>query len=229
MAKLQHLQTARIGHALSSPVRLRTLNLLAQRDWSVGELAAELGESVALTSAHLRTLREACLVMYERLGRRVLYRIGGPEAILLLAALNRAASMLLPELREVVREALSDPTRLEQIDPTALADDVATGRVRLIDLRPREEFAAGRLPCARSLPFRELHTMDLDDLPHDGSVYAYCRGPWCVMAKMGVTLLNERGVPTRLLPLGVVEWQAQGMVLEREVDSASTAEQIGTK
>lgn len=166
--------------------------------------------------------------MHERLGRRVLYRISGAEAITLLSAVNRAASTLLPEMREVVREALSDPTRLEQIDPAALADDAAAGRVRLIDLRPREEFVAGRLPCARSLPFRELHAMDLDDLPRDGSVVAYCRGPWCVMAKQGVARLNEQGVPTRCLPLGVVEWQAEGMILERELDSPSTAEQMAT-
>ena len=220
MAKLVHLQTARIGQALASPVRLRALNLLAQRGWFVGELAAELGESVASTSAHLRTLREACVVMHERQGRRVLYRIAGAEAIALLSAVNRAASALLPEMREVVREALSDPTRLEPVDPSALAEDVAAGRVRLIDLRPREEFAAGRIPCATSLPFQELDSADLDDLSRDGSVAAYCRGPWCVMAERGVALLNERAVPTRLLPLGVVEWQAQGMALEREADPA---------
>ena len=228
MVKLVHLQTARIGQALASPVRLRALNLLAQRGWFVGELAAELGENVASTSAHLRTLREGCLVTHDRLGRRVLYRIGGHEVILLLAAVNRAASTLLPEMREVVREALNEPTRLEPVDLTSLAEDAAAGRVRLIDLRPHEEFAAGRIPSARSLPFRELHVMDLDDLPCDGSVVAYCRGPWCVMAKQGVAHLNEQGVPTRCLPLGVVEWQAQGMVMEHEVDSPLTAEQIAT-
>jgi len=226
MAKVVHIQTARIGQALASPVRLRALNLLAQRGWSVGELAAELGESVASTSAHLRTLREACLVIHERVGRCVLYRISGLEAIVLLSAVNRAASRLLPEIREVVREALRDPTRLESVDLAALADDVAAGRVRLIDLRPREEFASGRIPGAHSLSFKELDTADLDELPRDGSIIVYCRGPWCVMAKKGVAFLNERGVPARLLPLGVVDWQAQGMVLEHELDSASTAGQL---
>ena len=226
MAKLVYIQTARIGQALASPIRLRALNLLAQRGWPVGELAAELEESVASTSAHLRTLREACLVIHERVGRRVLYRISGIEAIVLLSAVNHAASKLLPEMREVVREALRDPTRLEAVDLGDLAEDVAAGRVRLIDLRPREEFAAGRIPGAHSLSFKELDTADLDELPRDGSIIVYCRGPWCVMAQKGVAFLNERGVPARLLPLGVVDWQAQGMVLEHEIDSASPAGQL---
>ena len=228
MPKLVHIQTARIGQALASPVRLRALNLLAQRPWPVGEIAAELGESMASASAHLRSLREACLVVHQRQGRRVMYRIAGSEAIRLLAAVNRAASALLPEMREVVREAMSDPTRMQPTDPKVLAAQVEAGEVHLVDLRPIDEYEAGRLPGARSVPLRGLDAIDLSELPSDGSVLAYGRGPWCVIARQGVMAVNERGVPARLLPLGVVEWRAAGLELEHHGAggcSASVAEE----
>ncbi len=217
MASPIHMQAAQIGHALSSPVRLRALNLLAQRPWTVGALARELGESSAATSAHLKVLRTACLVRHEKRGRQAWCRVSGPEVLDVLVAAHRAAEALLPEMQAVVREASEDPARLDAVDPRSLAEDAAAGRAVLLDLRPAEEHAAGHLPGARSLPAAEIDELPPEDLPRTGRVLAYCRGPWCVMAREGVARLRDRGVDARMLPLGVVEWQAAGLELERRV------------
>ena len=214
MTKPIHAQSARIAQALASPIRLRALNLLAQRPWPVTELALELNESVASTSAHLRTLRAACLVLDERDGRIVRYRIAGVEVTRLLAATREVAESVLPELQQLVRDAREDPSRMGRVDPAALLADVKAGRVTLVDLRPTDEYHAGHLPGSRSLPVSAIDEQRVATLPTDGSVVAYCRGPWCVLAQEGVRKLNSLRVPARLLPTGVVEWQAEGMALE---------------
>ena len=211
-----HLHTARIGQALASPQRLRALNLLAQRPRTVGDLAAELGESKASTSAHLKVLRAACLVVDERQGRQVWCRLASDKVIHLLVAARQTAEALLPELRDVVRQAAEDPEALSAVRFRQLLRDVQAGRVMLIDLRPAEEFRAGHLPGARSLPFDELNPADLKALATgDATVIAYCRGPWCVTARHGVQRLRKGGVNAKRLPAGVAEWQAQGLALER--------------
>lgn len=201
---------------LVSLVRLRALNLLAQRPWRVGELAEELGESLAATSAHLKVLRAACMVIDEKRGREVWCHVESDEVLRLLAAANRAAEALLPGLREVIREADEDPHLLPRFELKEIAEDVAEGRVTLVDLRPREEYRAGHLPGAESWPFPMLGETDLNVLRQKSGVVAYRRGPWCVMARKGVKFLNERGVPAKRLPVGIVEWRAEGLELERD-------------
>lgn len=215
MKRSHHIQIARLGQAMASPVRLRALNLLAQRAWRVSELAQELGESLAATSAHLKVLREAAMVVDEKRGREVWCRVESDEVLKLLAAAQRAAETLLPELREAAREADADPHLLKPFQLQALAEDVAQGRVTLVDLRPGEEYLAGHLPGAQSYPYPELASTDLKSLRRKRRVVAYCRGPWCLMARQGVGVLNERGIPAKRLRAGIVEWCAEGLELEK--------------
>jgi len=211
-----HQQTARLGLAISSPVRLRALNLLSQRPWRVSELAEDLGESMAATSAHLKVLRAACMVSVEKSGRDVWCQVASGEVIQLLSAAHRAAEALLPELREAAREAEEDPFLLHHLDFETLTAEVARGKATLIDLRPAREFQAGHLPGAQSWPYDTLAEAKLDALKDQPGIIGYCRGPWCLKARLGVETLNKRGIPTKRLRAGVVEWQAAGWSLTRE-------------
>lgn len=216
MSATIHQQTARLGLAISSPVRLRALNLLSQRPWRVSELAEELGESMAATSAHLKVLRAACMVSVEKSGRDVWCQVASGEVIQLLSAAHRAAEALLPELREAARETEKDPFLLQNLDFETLSAEVARKRATLIDLRPAREFQAGHLPGAQSWPYDTLAKAKLDALKNLPGIIGYCRGPWCLKAKLGVETLNKRGIPAKRLRAGVVEWQAAGLSLIRD-------------
>lgn len=216
MRRFHHDQIARIGQAMASPVRLRALNLLAQSACRVGDLARELGESVAATSAHLKVLRSAGMVVEERRGREHWLRVESPEIFGLLAAAQRAAEAVLPELREAARADEDDPFVLRNTNLRELADDVARDRVALVDLRPREEYRAGHLPGARSHPHPDFNDDDLRSLRSHDRLVAYCRGRWCQTAREGVAALNDRGLPARRLLAGVVDWRAEGLELVRE-------------
>lgn len=211
-----YLQSARIGQALASPQRLRLLNRLAQRPHTVGQLAEILGESKASTSAHLKVLRAACLVEDERRGREVWCRLASDEVAALLVKTRAVAEQLLPELGDVVRAAAVDPTVLTGATLSQVVRNARAGRVRLLDLRPADEFEAGHLPTAASLPLSLLESRSLAELRREygqGDVVAYCRGPWCVMAAEGVDRLKRAGVSVRRLPAGVTEWRAEGRKL----------------
>lgn len=215
-----HQQSARLGLAMSSPVRLRALNLLSQRPWRVSELAEELGESMATTSAHLKVLRAACMVSVEKSGRDVWCRVDSREVIQLLFSAHRAAEALLPELREAARIADRDDFLLDEVDFSALTADVARGDATLIDLRPTPEFQAGHLPGAQSWPYDTLAEAELEALKDKPGVIGYCRGPWCLKARLGVEALNKRGIPAKRLRAGVVEWQAAGLSLIHDPQTA---------
>jgi len=213
MKRIEHEQIARIGQAMASPVRLRALNLLAQRPWRVGELAQELGESVAAASAQLKVLRAAGMIVEERRGRETWCRIESHDVFRLLSAAQRAAEAVLPELREIVRAEDDDPFVSRDLDLRKLAEEVAGDRVTLIDLRPSQEYLVAHFPGARSYPFPGLAEADLEALRSQERLVAYCRGPWCLMARKGVQILNDRGLPARRLRLGIVDWRADGIPL----------------
>jgi len=200
---------------MASPVRLRALNLLAQRPYRVGDLARELGESVAATSAHLKVLRAAGMVVEEKRGREHWLRVDSPEIFGLLAAAQRAAEAVLPELREAARADDNDPLVFRNTSLRELVEDVARDRVALVDLRPIEEYRAGHLPGARSQPYPNFSDADLESLRSHNRLVAYCRGRWCQMAREGVHSLNDRGLPARRLLAGIVDWRAEGLELVR--------------
>lgn len=214
MKRIHHEQTARFCQAMGNPARITILSFLAQGFWSVGQLADEIGESIAGTSAHLKVLRNAHLIEVEKKGREVWCRVKSAEVIAAIASVQSAARAVLPEFREMDKAAEQDPFLLEGADLKDIAKQVKAGRVTLVDLRPEQEFLAGHLPKAISKPFSLLSKADLSDLKGRGKVVGYCRGPWCKKAFEGVGMLNKRGIPSLRLKAGVIEWQAAGLPLE---------------
>lgn len=217
MTKPVHSQMARIGQALASPVRVRALNLLAQRAWTIGELAEELGESLASASAHLKVLRASCLVVDEKVGRQVWCRVASVEVMQLLLATRAAAEALLPELREFIRLTKESPSSLQEMTLEELTKELAAQRVMLVDLRPENEYLAGHLPGALSLPVELIPFIDRAKFSDFSHIVAYCRGPYCALAREGTEALSALGLPVKRLSAGVVEWQCDNRSLERDV------------
>lgn len=203
-------QFARIGHATSNPTRLAMISLLAHGEKTIDQLAQATGQTLALASAHVKVLRGACLVTSDKRGRQVFCRLTGDNVVRFWLALRALGEALLPEAQDVARQFQADPEALALLSPRELAAELKSGRVTLLDLRPPEEFAAAHLPGARNLPFTSIGAEEVAalDLPARGKVYAYCRGPYCVMAREGTRKLRELGVPVRRLPFSVPEWRS---------------------
>jgi DNA-binding transcriptional ArsR family regulator/rhodanese-related sulfurtransferase len=211
-----HLQTtAAFCQALSSPVRLRALNFLAQGPWPVGRLADELGRSVASTSAHLQSLKAASLVVTERFGQEVRYRVTSIEVLRALSAVQAAAAATSPAFREWAQEMRNDPYLMPEQDMGQLSKRLAVGKTLMMDLRTRPEFECGHLPGAVSRPFETLKNVRLEDYRGFENLIGYCRGLCCQKARLGVEFLNQAGLPVQRLPGGVVEWQIAGLPLDK--------------
>ncbi|MFD1712050.1 metalloregulator ArsR/SmtB family transcription factor [Ottowia sp. GY511] len=205
-------QVARMGKALSSPKRLELIELLAQGEKAVETLAAQTGMDVRLTSAHLRTLREARLVQTRRDGKHIHYRLSGDDVAPLWAKLRDVAGAHLVELQVALAQMAAAPDTLSPESRASLLAKARRGDIVIIDVRPATEFAAGHLPHARSLPLAELKKR-LAELPAGKQVVAYCRGPFCLMSDEAVRLLRRKGVVAHKISDGVVEWQAAGLPL----------------
>jgi rhodanese-related sulfurtransferase/DNA-binding transcriptional ArsR family regulator len=206
-------QLARIGKALGSGPRLEILDLLCQGPRSVEAIAIEVEQSVANTSHHLQALRRAGLVDAERDGARVVYRVAADEVTAFVGLLRRLAESRLAEIERITEQLLHGRGALDPIDRDALAERVRRGEVIVLDVRPPDEFAAGHLPGAISIPLAELRCR-LAELPRCGEIVAYCRGPYCVMAIDAVELLRAKGYRALRLEDGVAEWRARGLPLE---------------
>ena len=207
-------QVARIGKALASPKRLELIELLCQGEKSVETLAAQSETSVKLTSAHLRELRLAQLVATRKEGKYVLYRLAGPGVADLWVHLRSEAEERLVELQMALAALVEQKDPLERLDRAAILRKAHAGEVMVLDVRPSDEFQAAHLPHARSVPLDELKKR-LTDLPKDVPVVAYCRGPFCLLAKSAVDLLRRRGYRAFHLVDGVAEWRARGLPIEK--------------
>lgn len=203
-------ELARVGKALASPVRLQLLDLLRQGARSVEALAAAAGVSVANSSRHLQHLRAARLVTAARQGRHVHYRLADEGVSRAFGDLRSLAETLLPELDRLRQAAgaLSPAERAEVLE------QIRRGESTLLDVRPAEEFAAGHLPGARSIPLEELPSR-LAELPRQRPVIAYCRGPYCPLATRAVALLAAAGFRARHLDLGVPDLEPTGLPAPR--------------
>ncbi len=206
-------QFARIGGALANGHRIELLDVLAQGERSVEELASETALSVANASQHLQVLRRAGLVETRRDGTRVCYRLAGPEVFALWQALRATGEARLAEIDRVVSTYLADRAGMEEVGPDELRRRLAAGEVTLLDVRPLVESAQGRIAGARPIPVDQLAD-HLDELPRDRPVVAYCRGPYCVWADEAVQLLTERGFKAARLTTGFPDWQAAGLPTE---------------
>jgi rhodanese-related sulfurtransferase len=197
-------QFARVGKALGSGKRLELLDLLAQGERTVEALArsAELGLSTA--SAHLQALKQAGLVTTRREGTKIHYRLAGADVAALYALVRTVASEHLSDV-ETARAAYLGPDT-EHVTREELLLRVRSGKVTVLDVRPAEEYAAGHIPGAVSIPLDELAER-LADLPTGQEVVAYCRGAYCVLAHDAVRLLAAQGRPARRLTDGMLEWR----------------------
>jgi rhodanese-related sulfurtransferase len=202
-------QIARIGKAAASPARLELLDLLSQGPRTVEAIATQIGQSVANTSHHLQVLRAARLVDAEKTGTYVTYRLADPLVVAFVLQLRTLAQARLAEIDRVSQDYLEQRGLLEAVDDGELLRRVKTGAVTVIDVRPPEEFEAGHIPGALSIPLAQLKKR-LGDLPRNRDVVAYCRGPYCVMALDAVEILRKKGFRAHRLEHGVVEWQALG-------------------
>ena len=196
-----------MGKAFASPRRLELLDLLAQAPRTVDELARASGQSTANASQHLQALHAAGLVARSREGTSVRYALAGDEALKLWLALRETSAKQLAEVERAAREYLGDD--VEAIDRSELVKRLASGDVVLIDVRPEDEFAAGHIEGARSVPLEELERR-LAELPADREVVAYCRGPFCVYAHEAVRKLRAAGREARRLEDGWPEWRLAG-------------------
>lgn len=206
-------QVGRIAKALDSPRRLELLDLLAQGERSVEELAAQASLSVANASRHLQVLRGARLVEGRKAGLRVYYRLAEPEVHEAAAAVRRLAERRLAEIDRLVGSYLKARDELEPVRRDELRRRVRDGSAVLIDVRPREEYHAGHIPGALSVPLEELERR-LRELPARKEVVAYCRGPYCLLAYEAVERLRARGRKARRLHEGFPEWRAAGLPVE---------------
>jgi rhodanese-related sulfurtransferase len=205
---------ARIGAALSSPIRIEFLELVAQAERSVEQLSALTGTSVANTSQHLQKLRQAGLVAGRKDGQYVLYRLAGDEIVGLLGSLGRVGESYLAEVERMVKTYLTQIDELEPVPAKELLERARKGLVTVLDVRPTEEFEAGHLPNAINIPVRELEKR-LKELPRNKEVVAYCRGPYCLMSYDAVALLRKKGLKARRLEAGLPEWRFAGFAVER--------------
>lgn len=206
-------ELARIGAALASPARLDLLELLAQGERGVEQLAGATGLSVANTSQHLQKLRQAGLTLGRKEGQRVLYRLSGDEVVKLLVALREVGGAHVAEIDRIVRAYFSSRDAMEPVAARELLARARKGLVTVLDVRPAEEFAAGHLPGAVNIPIEQL-SRRLRELPKGREVVAYCRGPYCLMSYDAVDLLRSKGLKARRLENGMPEWRLAGLPVE---------------
>jgi rhodanese-related sulfurtransferase/predicted transcriptional regulator len=195
---------ALMGKAFASPRRLELLDLLAQAPRTVDELARASGQSSANTSQHLQALHTAGMVTRAREGTSVRYELAGDEALRLWLALRDVSAAQLAEVERAAADYLGE--EVERIGRSELLARLADGDVVLVDVRPAEEYAAGHIEGARSIPITELERR-LAELPEDAEIVAYCRGPFCAYAHEAVRRLHDAGRAARRLEDGWPEWR----------------------
>jgi rhodanese-related sulfurtransferase/DNA-binding CsgD family transcriptional regulator len=200
-------QVARIAKASASPKRLELIELLGQSPKTVEALAQEAGISGKLVSAHLKELKSARLVEAERQGKYIIYRLASAEVGQLWVMLRVLAEDRLFELQDALRQLSAATHEWVGNSREELLNKAKSGEVIVIDVRPGEEYQAGHLPFARSMPLAELKSR-LAELPRDRPVIAYCRGPFCLMSTDAVRLLRDQGIDALQMREGVVEWNS---------------------
>jgi rhodanese-related sulfurtransferase/DNA-binding MarR family transcriptional regulator len=200
---------ANVARALASGRRAEIVDLLAQGERRVEDVAGELNQSVANTSHHLRTLARAGMVQSRREGTRIWYRLASDQVAELWSAIRVVAAEHVAGIEGLAHAYLGGDD-LEPVTRAELARRLETGDVVVIDVRPRHEFNAGHVDGAHSAPLDELD-QNVEGLPLDGAIVAYCRGPYCVYANDAVRLLRSRGLDARPLEDGFPEWRRAGL------------------
>lgn len=213
-------QFARIGKAVASAKRIELLDVLSQGERHVEALADAANISVANASQHLQILRAARLVETEKSGVFVTYRLADHSVAEFVRQLRMLAENRLAEVEQTTRCFVEGRIGFDPVDRGELLRRVRRGEVTVLDVRPVEEFRAGHLPRALSVPLEELEAR-MKDLPKDREIVAYCRGPYCVMAVEAVARLRQQGFRAVRLEMGVVDWQAEGLPVEQGTAAGS--------
>lgn len=211
---------ADIARGLGNAHRLDLLEHLAQGEKGVDTLAAKAGLSFANTSQHLQALRRVGLVVGERRGKQVVYRITDDDVLDLVAALRKVGERHTDAVKAVVSDYFHDRDALEAVSFQALEQLLSDGLVTLLDVRPPDEFADGHVPGALNIPLAEMKAR-LDEIPPGKDVIAYCRGPWCVLAFEAIALLREQGHEAKRLDGGLPEWRRAGLPVAQAAPTAA--------
>ena len=206
-------QFSRIGKAVSSPKRLELLDLICQGEKTVENLSRETGLTVANTSQHLQTLKSARLVKAEKEGLYVKYRLADEMVCQFFRSMRVLAQHRLAEVEMIKGRFLGGQEGMEPVNRGDLLKRVIQGDVTVLDVRPVEEYRAGHIPGALSVPLDQLREI-LAKLPSDQEIVAYCRGPFCVLAVQAVDVLRSKGFNAIRLEESVQDWRAMGLVVE---------------
>ena len=212
-------QFAAVARTLGSAHRLELLELIAQTERSVEELAGLSGLTIANASQHLQHLRRAGLVEARRDGKHVRYKLADGDVVALLGALRRITESNVGAVEKVLNSYFRERDSLEPVSRKELLRRMREGLVTVIDTRPAEEFAAGHLPGALHVPLREIKRR-VRELPRNREIVAYCRGAYCVLSYEAVAELRRRGFKASRLEDGYPEWKAAGLPVERPSASA---------
>jgi rhodanese-related sulfurtransferase/predicted transcriptional regulator len=204
---------ASVGAALGSGRRAEIVDLLAQGERSVDEIATEVGQSVAGTSHHLRLLARSGLARSRRDGNRVFYRLASERVAELWAAVRDVASRHVAEVTVLSGEYLGERDGVELLSAAELTERLEQGKVVVLDVRPEAEYRAGHITGALSAPVDRLEEI-APGLPRRSQIVAYCRGPYCVYADEAVRLLRARGLRALRLDVGFPEWRRAGLPVE---------------
>jgi rhodanese-related sulfurtransferase/DNA-binding HxlR family transcriptional regulator len=206
---------ASVAKALGSGRRAEIIDLLAQGERSVEEIATEIDQSMANTSHHLRSLATAGLLQSRRDGQRIIYRLTSDRVADLWAALRDVAATHVADIDVLTNAYLGARDHVEELTADQLAERLERGRAVVIDVRPTLEYGAGHIPGARSVPIDQLGEA-IDSLPRSREIIAYCRGPYCVYADDAVRLLRDKGFKARRLDTGYPDWHRAGLPTEAD-------------
>lgn len=205
-----YAQFARVGHAVASAKRIELLDLLSQGEKTVEQLAEQSGTPLKNTSAHLRVLRQARLVETRRDGTYVYYRLAGDDVFHFVRDLQSLSRSRLAEVEEVATLYIDGRDELEPVSMKELRRRMREGDITVIDVRPEEEYRAGHIPGALTIPVAHLKRR-LAEIPKSRDVVAYCRGPYCVFSVEAVGILRKHGYRARRTSEGLPDWRASGL------------------
>lgn len=207
-------ELSHISAAMNSPIRLEILEVLTQGSLAVETLAQQMGISIANASQHLQKLKQARLVAVEKRGKQNLYSLASAQVYQLLEAMIDLGVAQSAELQHLVSAIQGYEADVESIDLETLQERINQNSVMVIDVRPREEYQQGHIPGAQSLPLDELQSQ-LDKLPDDREIIAYCRGSLCTLDQKALQLLKNKGYQASKFTKGFPEWQAKGLAIEQ--------------
>ena len=209
-------QLAIVAKSLSNANRLELLDLLAQGERSVDELAKASALSVANTSQHLQDLRRSGLVSNRSEGKKAIYRLSDYKVVELIGVMRNFAEGNLAEIQMLINNYLLSIDELEPLKRDELLQRVQYGEVIVVDVRPGIEYESGHLPNAINIPFSMLED-ELKKLPKNKEIIAYCRGPYCLLSFDAVARLREKGFKARRLEDGFPEWKLSGLPVEQGI------------